>query len=241
MNQSELAACQEQLRLLRNEYEEFAYIVSHDLKAPLRAISNLSSWIKEDLGTNLDPDISHNINLLQNRSERLEGMINAILMFSRINRQDLEIVEVDATTLVHQMAKPLEEAGSATVQVSGLPTFTTYAKKLETVLRHLIQNGVQFNEQKPALIEVSASDQGAFYTFTVKDQGLGIPADAHEKIFKMFYTVQPKEKVETLGAGLTIVKKIVTFVGGQVTIFSAPGQGTQISFTWPKEVSTFKG
>src|SRR5688572_9908035 len=129
MNQGPESSCQEQLDSLRQEYEEFAYIVSHDLKAPLRAICNLSAWISEDLGNTVDPDIAYNLNLLQNRAERMERMINAVLAFSRVNRQELEIQEVEVAALVKEVAAPFQKNQRLALTTGPLPTLTTYAKK----------------------------------------------------------------------------------------------------------------
>ncbi|AMM52024.1 hypothetical protein TH61_13690 [Rufibacter sp. DG15C] len=236
MNQAPDTTCQEQLALLKQEYEEFAYIVSHDLKAPLRAICNLSGWISEDLGENIDPDIAHNIKLLQNRAERMERMINAVLSFSRVNRQELDIGEVDVKELVLEVAALFQKSHGLHLTVEPLPTFTTYAKKLETVFAKLLENAVTFNESGKPEVHISAAEQESFYTFTVTDNGIGISEDAKEKVFKLFYTVQPKDEEEHLGAGLTIVKKIVQFVGGTIQVQPTMDQGATFQFTWPKHI-----
>ncbi|WP_210464520.1 sensor histidine kinase [Rufibacter roseolus] len=228
--------CQQQLEDLRKEYEEFAYIVSHDLKAPLRAISNLSAWIKEDMGDNLEPDIQNNIRLLQNRTDRMERMINGLLDFSRVPRFDLEIREVNVQEMVAQLAAQFQEQHSLILHANHLPTLTTYARKLETVFQHLLQNAVTYNENQTREIWVEATEAENTYQFRVKDNGIGILADAREKVFRMFYTVQPKDQQESLGVGLTITRKIIQFVGGTLELRSEPGQGTEITFTWPKTV-----
>ncbi|KAA3438572.1 sensor histidine kinase [Rufibacter hautae] len=228
--------CQQQLEDLRKEYEEFAYIVSHDLKAPLRAISNLSAWIREDMGDNLEADIQNNIRLLQQRTERMERMINGLLDFSRIPRFDLEIQEVNVQELVEQLASQLKEQHTVALHATGLPTFTTYGRKLETVFQHLLQNAVSHNENPTREIWVEASEQADTYQFRVKDNGIGIWADAQERVFRMFYTVQPKDQHESLGVGLTITRKIIQFVGGSLDLQSEPGRGTEVTFTWPKAV-----
>ncbi|GGK70918.1 ATP-binding protein [Rufibacter glacialis] len=229
-------SCQQQLEALKEEYEEFAYIVSHDLKAPLRAIHNLSAWIREDLGEGLDPDIQNNIHLLQHRTERLERMINGLLLFSRVPRYDLEVREVNVENLVTQWVADQGPDVPAKVHTAHLPTFTTYARKLETVLHHLLQNALKFNTQDTPEVWVEAAEQESQYVFTVKDNGIGIPPDSHSKVFKIFYSVQPKEQQENLGVGLSISRKIIQFVGGSISLESEAGQGATFTFTWPKTV-----
>src|SRR5687768_14161277 len=122
------ASCQEQLQALQQEFDEFAYIVSHDLKAPLRAIYNLSGWIQEDLGEGLEPDVAHNITLLRNRAERLERMISALLLYSRIPRHELGLQEVNTTEMVQRLGAAWQETKPFTLHTAALPTLYTYGK-----------------------------------------------------------------------------------------------------------------
>ncbi|MFC6999308.1 sensor histidine kinase [Rufibacter roseus] len=236
MSEDNFESLKQKYDALKSEYEEFAYIVSHDLKAPLRAINNLSGWIKEDLGENLDKDVQHNINLLQNRAERMERMINGILQFSRVERMDMEIKEINVQNLVQEIVAGTDTPTTLQVHTSNLPQFTTYSKKLEEVLNQLLQNAVLYNENTHPQITVSCTEEGEFYLFSIKDNGIGIPADAQEKVFKLFFTVLPKDKSDHLGAGLTIARKIVKFVGGEIKIESSVGKGSEFSFTWPKSI-----
>ncbi|WP_062544869.1 sensor histidine kinase [Rufibacter tibetensis] len=230
--------CQQQLEELKKEYEEFAYIVSHDLKAPLRAISNLSEWIREDLGENLEPDVKQNITLLQSRTERMERMINGLLVFSRVPRYDLEIKPVNVQELLELVVTNLDKEQNVVVHASNLPTLTTYSKKLETVFVHLLQNAITYTQQVTPEIWVEATEQEEHFLFKVKDNGIGIPAEAHEKVFKMFYSIQPKDLQANLGVGLTICRKILQFVGGSIWLESEPGTGSVFTFLWPKSLET---
>ncbi|GAB2534891.1 sensor histidine kinase [Rufibacter soli] len=225
--------CQQQLENLQHEFDEFAYIVSHDLKGPLRAINNLSGWISEDLGDDLEEDIKHNIQLLQNRTERLERMINALLVYSRIARFEMDLKEVNVGELVQQVADGLHKTQPFTLHLGSLPTLHTYAKKLETVFSHLLQNAVRFNDHPQPQVWIESQTTEEFVTFTVKDNGIGISEDALEKIFKIFYTVQPKDQQETLGMGLTMTRKILQVVGGSVTVQSEKDMGTVVTVFWP--------
>ncbi|WP_048920122.1 sensor histidine kinase [Rufibacter radiotolerans] len=225
--------CQQQLENLQQEFDEFAYIVSHDLKGPLRAISNLSGWISEDLGEDLDQDIKHNIELLQNRTERLERMINALLIYSRIARFEMDLKEVNVRELVQGIAAGLQKDKPFTLTVTDLPVLNTYVKKLETVFTHLLQNAVRFNDHAQPQVWVEAQRQKEFVIFTVRDNGIGISEDALEKIFKIFYTVQPKDHQENLGVGLSVTKKILQVIGGTIAVQSEKDKGTVVTVTWP--------
>jgi signal transduction histidine kinase len=226
--------CEQQLAALKKEFEEFAYIVSHDLKAPLRAISNLSAWISEDLGDNLEPEVQNNLQLLQNRTLRMERKINGLLEYSRVSRQDLEVQEIEVQAMVQQLRRSLQQNQPIVVHTANLPTLTTYAKKLETVFQQLLQNAVTFNEQETPEIWIEAQEQEEAFLFKVKDNGIGIPPEAQPKVFNIFFTVQPKDQIENLGVGLAITRKIVQYVGGSISVHSTLGQGTEFMFLWPK-------
>jgi signal transduction histidine kinase len=234
MKTPDTKTCQQQLAALQKEFDEFTYLVSHDLKAPLRAICNLSGWIKEDLGEQMDSDIQHNLDLLQNRALRMERKITGLLAFSKLTTYGLDVRETNVLTLVQDITDALQKKYSLEVHASGLPTFSTYAAKLELVFFHLLQNAVTFHEQEKPQVWIGAMEEKDRFLFKVRDNGIGIPEDAQEKIFKMFYTLQPKDKLESLGMGLTIVKKIIQFMGGSIQVHSVVGQGTTFTFSWSK-------
>jgi len=237
MKEEEIAVnWQEKYLNLKTEYEEFAYIVSHDLKAPLRAIQNLSEWICEDLGDTLPGETKQNVQLLQNRTKRMEGLINAILQFSRVERTDLEVQEIDVSAVVEELAAPYHIHQGLQWQRTELPTFATYAKKLKTVLQHLLHNAVQFNQSQLPKVSIAFSEGDTHYTFKVTDNGMGIAPEALKKVFQLFYTVAPKDKAENMGVGLTLVRKIVLFAGGAINVTSELGKGSSVIFTWPKEI-----
>ncbi|MBC3538128.1 ATP-binding protein [Rufibacter sediminis] len=228
--------CAQQLEDLQKEYEEFAYIVSHDLKAPLRAISNLSAWIAEDLGDDLSPDVEKNIQLLQKRADRMERMINGLLEFSRVPRFDLEVREVNVTQLVQQASDRVRQNHALEIHASSLPTLTTYGKKLETVFFHLLQNAATYTQHENPQVWISATEEENAFLFQVKDNGMGMKEETLDKVFKMFYSAQAKDQHDGLGVGLSLVKKIVQFAGGTISVTSTLGAGTEFQFFWPKTV-----
>lgn len=226
-------SCPEQLAQLQKEFDEFAYIVSHDLKAPVRAISNLSSWIEEDLGSDLAPDVKQNIDLLRNRTTRMERMIEALLQYSRVTRMELEVVVTDLTRLLQELQDELPAHVQLELPTS-LPVLLTYKAKLRQVLRSLLQNAATFTDKDYPTIVVRVQEQAQQLVFEVEDDGCGIPEEALGSVFNLFYTVSPKDSVDTIGAGLAISKKIVQFAGGTIKAETNAHKGTTVRFTWPK-------
>ncbi|QCR22989.1 ATP-binding protein [Pontibacter sp. SGAir0037] len=227
--------CEEKLEELQSEFNEFAYIISHDLKAPIRAISNLSVWIEEDLGENIPGDVQQNMHLLRNRAVRLERMIESLLTYSRVTSQDLDILPTDIKALVDDVLASLPEPGKLTLNLTdALPVIETYKLKLRAIINNLLLNVALHSNVPQTEVTLSLQELGDFYRFTIADNGGGVPAEALPKIFKIFYTVAPKDKVETSGAGLAISKKIVDFAGGKIEAENNEAGGLTVSFTWPK-------
>lgn len=222
------------------ELEQFAYVTSHDLKAPLRAITHLSQWIEEDLKEkDLSESTKEYLSLIRSRTERMEQLINGILQYSRIGRVNMEITEVDVGYLIEQVVEELMPPENMCITIGeGMPRLQTNPTMLRQVFANLIGNGIRYRDVKTAgFIEITVQDLGQYYGFTVKDQGIGIDPRFHEKIFGMFQTLTPRDKNESTGVGLTIVKKIIQYQGGTIDLNSQVGQGASFTFTWPKIVN----
>jgi signal transduction histidine kinase len=225
--------CEDRLRKLNEEFEQFTYIVSHDLKAPVRAVSNLAVWIEEDLEGNLPGDSAHNFKLLKNRLGRLETMIEALLTLSRVTRLELDIYPVEVSEIIQSLARKQNKPVKLNIEGS-LPEFDTYGTKLAFVLNQLLKNATDFNDKTEPEINITLQDQNDFVQITIADNGPGIPETSLPKIFTMFYTAQSKDALETTGAGLAIADKIVNFVGGELQAANLPGSGAVFTVTWPK-------
>lgn len=218
------------------ELDEFAHIVSHDLKAPLRAISNLSLWLQEDIGDQLTGENRDNFSKLRNRVARMEGLINGILEYSRTGRQKFEDESVDVYALLHEILEMLAPPGNIKIDIQlEMPTLQAPKVMLLQVFSNLISNAIKYNDKREGLINVVVEEQETCYQFSVEDNGPGIPVEFHEKIFLIFQTLQSRDKVESTGIGLTIVKKILATVGGKIWLESEPGKGTRFFFTWPRK------
>ena len=229
--------CQEELVALKNEFEEFVYLVSHDIKTPMRAISNITTWIEDDLGTNVDKDILDNFRLLKNRVERLEKMMNALLELSRVNRSEMELYEVNIPKLVNDCVEMLENKSNVEFHFTynlNNENSIVLGKKLQKVLFSLLDNAVRFHDKEKKNVFVEISENETDYEIKVSDDGPGIPEGVKDKIFSIFYTVNSKDIVDSTGAGLTISSKIIKMVGGVLEYAPAINNGSLFKFNWPK-------
>lgn len=223
------------------ELDQFAYVTSHDLKAPLRAIASLSVWIEEDLSDQLTAETQHQMRLLRSRVQQMEGLINGILQYSRAGRVTAELKTVDVKALLADVIDTPSPPPEFTIEVAaGMPTFLTERLPLEQVFTNLINNAIKHHHQLQGQVSISVQDQGEFYEFTVADDGPGIPPQYHEKVFAIFQTLEARDTVESTGIGLSLVKKIVESKGGTIWLESQAGQGAIFKFAWPKLPATLK-
>ena len=228
-------AVQAELERSNAELDSFAYVASHDLKAPLRGIRNLADWIAEDLGAGATAETKENLTLLQRRVDRLDGLLESLLEYSRVGRRSETVATVDSGKLVADIAEYLApKPGFSVVCAGPMPTLTAAKPALEKVLRNLISNAIKHHDRDQGTVQVSAAVQGGMVEFRVTDDGPGIPEEFHEKIFQMFQTLKPRDQVEGSGMGLAIVKKTIEGSGGRIRVESAPPErGTTFVFTWP--------
>ncbi|KIA87752.1 histidine kinase [Flavobacterium sp. AED] len=229
--------CQEELISLKKEFEEFVYIVSHDIKTPMRAISNITTWIEEDLGSDADKDILDNFRLLKNRVERLEKMMNALLEFSRVNRTEMELYEVNIPKLVTDCIEMIDNKSEVEFHLSCNlinENSIILGKKLQKVLYNLLDNAIRFHDKEKKNVFVEVSEDKTQYVIKVSDDGPGIPEDVKDKIFSIFYTVNSKDIVDSTGAGLSISNKIIKMVGGTLVYTPGINKGSVFEFNWPK-------
>jgi signal transduction histidine kinase len=220
------------------ELDQFAYVTSHDLKAPLRGIANLAQWIEEDLGDLATGDIRQQLDLLRGRVQRMEALIDGILQFSRVGRVRETIEAVDVGALLAETVDLLSPPPAFTVEIGpGMPTLMAERARVQQVFANLISNALKHHDRSDGRIEVRVrdGDDPHEYEFTVADDGPGIAPQYHERIFGIFQTLRPRDQVEGSGLGLALVKKIVEHHGGRIWLESAEGCGTTFHFTWPKQ------
>lgn len=216
------------------ELDQYAYIVSHDLKAPLRAINNLSEWIVEDM-PEMPDEVSANFELLRGRIQRMENLINGVLEYSRIGRTEIEKETTDLKKMLDQIIDsvvPIE--GFEVSMVDTIPVIETERILLQQVFSNLISNSVKYNDKPIGKIECLYEILPDFHQFTIKDNGPGIAEEYHKKVFEVFQTIEARDKKESTGIGLSIVKKIIEEKGGSIYIESENDNGTSFIFTLPK-------
>ncbi|MDQ1303009.1 MAG: Histidine kinase, partial [Pseudomonadota bacterium] len=220
-----------------------AYVASHDLKAPLRAIEILVEWLQEDLTTFEGGEVQQNLALLKQRTARLHRLLDDLMAYSRAARKPGEIHEVDTRLLTTDLFTLLAPPASMRTEAStSLPLIRAHQAPLEQVLRNLINNAIKHHPTKDGRVRVYAQDKGDELLFAVEDDGTGIPQEYAEKVFQMFQTLQPRDDMEGSGMGLAIVKRIVEWQGGRIWFHGGPGGcGTVFKFTWKKLPGALSG
>jgi signal transduction histidine kinase len=224
-----------ELERSNRDLEQFAYVASHDLRAPLRAMANLADWVEEDLPGEAPPKVREHLEKLRARLSRMEQLTGDLLEYSRAGTGHDHVQKVDTALMVSDIAAELEPPpGFRVVPRFGLPSFETARSPLEQVLRNLISNAIKHHHRDRGEVIVSAVERGDWYEFRVEDDGPGIPEDERVRIFQMFHRLVPEEMVEGTGMGLAMVKRIVEGAGGAIRVESGKGGGSAFYFTWPK-------
>ena len=215
------------------ELERFAYVVSHDLKAPLRGMHNLINWIQEDLkGTS---EASENLKLLQDQGDRMAGMIGAILNYSKETSGPLKMEKVDVQDLLNEIFDELTIPFEFAIKFSTqLPVIISHRTKLKQVFSNLISNAVNYHDRPNGLIGIAANEKDKEYEFVVTDDGPGISPKYHKRIFEIFKTIETDSQKKSSGVGLAIVAKIVKDFKGTIDLESDIGKGASFKFTHPK-------
>ncbi len=217
------------------DLEQFAYVTSHDLKAPLRAISNLAEWIGEDLEEKLNDESREQLALLQDRVRRMNALIEGLLEYSRVGRSERSYTEVDTRELLKELIDSLAPIKGFNIKIrKGMPVFRADRLLLGQVFSNLISNSLKHHGGEQGRIKIGCEEAGAFYEFSVSDDGMGIAPEYHDKVFMIFQTLRATDYGSNTGIGLALVKRIVEEQGGRISLESEPGKGALFRFTWPR-------
>lgn len=236
-NQKELLL--KKLENSNQELQEYAHIVSHDLKSPLRSISALATWIQEDYQDVLDDNGNTNLQLMQEKLASMDKLIHGILEYSTSNNSELDHSEVDLNSVIDEIRESIFIPDSVKLSVpSKLPVICADNIKMLQLFQNIIGNAVVHIERKEGLVEVLFRETTSHWVFTIKDNGIGIPKEYHKKIFEIFQSIGKNER--STGIGLSIVNKIVQRYDGEVWIDSEVGKGTDFHFSLSKGYCSLK-
>ncbi|MFM8432609.1 MAG: sensor histidine kinase [Bacteroidota bacterium] len=231
----ELRRMNDRLQSANKQLEEYVYIVSHDLKAPLRGLSSLSQFIEEELGEQITTEVYELLNMMKSRTDRMQQMIDGILHYSRMSNNRCDKETVDLNLLINNIIDLICPPSNVRIEYPDqLPVVEIEKIKIHEVLQNLILNAIKHNDKSDIFIQIQFNENGNWYEFSVKDNGKGIKPEHQEKVFGLFQTLLPKDKSEGTGLGLTIVKKIVEQQEGRVSVESELGKGSSFKFTWRK-------
>jgi PAS domain S-box-containing protein len=221
------------------DLEEFAYVASHDLKAPLRGISHLVDWIAEDIGTAASAETIDNLRLVRGRVVRLQSLLDGLLAYARIGHSKSSFEEVDIPAVVQEIVSVLSPPSGFTIGCEGeMPPLHTHRASILVVLQNLIGNAIGHHDRTEGHVTVSMRLDNGVAEFRVGDDGPGIAPRFHERIFVIFQTLASRDDVESSGIGLAIVKKRVEGHGGRIRVESEPPiRGTTFIFTWKESAS----
>jgi signal transduction histidine kinase len=227
---------EETIKRANQELESFAHIVSHDLKAPLRGISNIITMLTEELEDKLTDDTREMADLLVQQVGRMQNLINGILQYSKVGRTSgEETVDIDLNELLATARDMVSPPDHIRIEIQpDLPTVMAEETRLSQVFMNLLSNAIKYMDKPQGLIKITCQDEGKFWRFSVSDNGPGIEPEHFDRIFGMFQTLKPKNEYDSTGVGLALIKKIVEMYHGKIWIESTVGEGSTFHFTFPK-------
>lgn len=222
------------LEKTNQELKDYAHIVSHDLKSPLRNINALVNWIKEDHVDTLDKSGVHHFTMIEKTLEKMEALINDILSYSSVSdKENLQTKEINLSKLIDEIKNIVLIPENITVSIKKeLPIIKGDITRIQQLFQNLIGNAVIYTDKEVGKIEIDHEDKNTHYLFKIKDNGIGIKKEHHDKIFKMFQSVGENEN--SSGIGLAIVKKVIDLYEGDIWLESELGIGTTFYFTLKK-------
>ncbi len=232
----DLESANKELGRSNKELNDFAYIVSHDLKAPLRGINTLVNWISTDYADKLDKDGKEQIDLLLGRVERMQNLINGILQYSRVGRVKEEKTQVNLTEIMPSIIDMVAPPENITITIENeLPVIECEVTRITQVFQNLLSNAIKYMDKPQGQVRIGCIEENDCWKFSVADNGPGIEEKYFDRIFQIFQTLSPRDEVESTGVGLTVVKKVIEMYGGRIWVESKPGEGSTFLFTLSKQ------
>ena len=241
MAEAEVTRKSQELARANRDLEQYASVISHDLKTPLRHLRYLADTLEADLGQNLDSGAQAAISKIRDQSTRMSRMLSALLEYSSIGRKEEAIEMVDTRDLVQSIVNSIPRPESIAITLSGTyPLIVTLAAPLDLVIRNLVSNAVRHHDKESGNIRISFDEGRHAYEISVADDGPGIEKKHHDTIFLPFRRLETARDPEGQGMGLSLVKRTVESVGGGISVKSDPslGPGTTFVVTWPKTAAS---
>jgi PAS domain S-box-containing protein len=228
------AQLMQELESINKELNDFAYIVSHDLKAPLRAIGSLVNWLTTDYGEKLGEEGNEMLKMLLGRTTRMHDLIDGVLKYSRLGRQKDELTTIELDKVVPEVVDLISPPSHIEVKIQRpLPIIMGESTRVQQVFQNILSNAIKFMDKPKGLIQIGCVRENGYWKFSITDNGPGIEERHFTKIFQIFQTLSARDSYESTGIGLTIVKKIVEMHGGKIWLESKVGIGTTFYFTFP--------
>jgi PAS domain S-box-containing protein len=235
-NQENKSLVQE-LILSNDELKDFAYAVSHDLKSPLRSMNTLINWIEEEFIKLDNPEGRENFEYLYKKLDRMDRLIDDLLMYSRVDRGKIDSEEVDLNEVYYDLIETINVPEHISVSLkSKLPTLTISRVRIKQVFQNLIGNAIKYCDKDQGFVSVSFTEDANQYVFYVRDNGKGIDSIYFKKIFQIFQTLEKSES--STGIGLSIVKKIIDYYGGKIWVNSILEKGSVFCFSLSKNINS---
>ncbi len=222
-----------ELERSNDELHEYAHIVSHDLKSPLRSINALVSWLKQDNLDNLNDTSLQNIKLIEHTVEKMDQLITDVLEYSSIGASSNENTQVNLDKIINELILIMFKPEHIKIEIiNTLPIVKGDQTKLKQLFQNLISNAIKFIDKEEGVIKIDVKEYNTHYEFSIEDNGIGIETKHHDKIFKVFQSLNKSK--DSSGIGLSIVKKIVNSHQGEIWLKSTPSVGTTFFFTLKK-------
>ncbi|WP_237276247.1 sensor histidine kinase [Tenacibaculum ovolyticum] len=216
------------------ELEEFAYVISHDLKTPIRNVYTITQWLIDDHKSVFNEEINSNLQLIIEQSNQMELLVNGILEYSLQKKQGNYSSDIDLNKMLTSIAKANSRVKCKVLLKDTFPKVKGVEYQLLQVFQNLVQNAIKYNENEEKIITISYKTVNQFYQFSIEDNGIGIEEKYFEKIFKLFQKLEVLTEKDSIGMGLALVKKIINMMGGKIWLKSKLGEGTTFYFTIPK-------